>query len=228
MRYHCATSALHAFLRAWKTLSDAAGESQSRLACVADLAQFRPDISSRSGCRREAKPTQAPGSGCRSAGRVSGASRGYGKIVHGGRLAQLVARFLHTEEVIGSSPVSPTRRFPLSWATLAVNVSLRSTGARPIPDPTKERRDAKSRQPAHAARADPPRFQEAIQFGGAHSQADRGPAPRSREHRSPTTIRARPRRDPEHQGGLAGVRDRTARHRHPPPCAVPARRGVRL
>jgi hypothetical protein len=25
-----------------------------------------------------------------------------------GRLAQLVARFLHTEEVIGSSPVSPT------------------------------------------------------------------------------------------------------------------------
>ena len=31
-----------------------------------------------------------------------------------GRLAQLVARFLHTEEVIGSSPVSPTTlpRFP--------------------------------------------------------------------------------------------------------------------
>ncbi len=28
-----------------------------------------------------------------------------------GRLAQLVARFLHTEEVIGSSPVSPTRAF---------------------------------------------------------------------------------------------------------------------
>lgn len=27
-----------------------------------------------------------------------------------GRLAQLVARFLHTEEVIGSSPVSPTDR----------------------------------------------------------------------------------------------------------------------
>jgi hypothetical protein len=30
-----------------------------------------------------------------------------------GRLAQLVARFLHTEEVIGSSPVSPTRKAPV-------------------------------------------------------------------------------------------------------------------
>lgn len=29
-----------------------------------------------------------------------------------GRLAQLVARFLHTEEVIGSSPVSPTMKTP--------------------------------------------------------------------------------------------------------------------
>src|SRR6218665_1867537 len=31
---------------------------------------------------------------------------------HHGRLAQLVARFLHTEEVIGSSPVSPTAANP--------------------------------------------------------------------------------------------------------------------
>ena len=29
-----------------------------------------------------------------------------------GRLAQLVARFLHTEEVVGSSPASPTMRTP--------------------------------------------------------------------------------------------------------------------
>ena len=29
-----------------------------------------------------------------------------------GRLAQLVARFVHTEEVIGSSPVSPTQEKP--------------------------------------------------------------------------------------------------------------------
>ena len=32
-----------------------------------------------------------------------------------GRLAQLVARFLHTEEVIGSSPVSPTVKYKHSW-----------------------------------------------------------------------------------------------------------------
>ena len=32
-----------------------------------------------------------------------------GRHVRHGRLAQLVARFLHTEEVIGSSPVSPTQ-----------------------------------------------------------------------------------------------------------------------
>ncbi len=93
MRYHCATSALHAFLRAWKTLSDAAGESQSRLECVAEPRPFR----SHSGA---------------AGGRVSEQARGYGRIVHGGRLAQLVARFLHTEEVIGSSPVSPTTRSP--------------------------------------------------------------------------------------------------------------------
>ena len=31
-----------------------------------------------------------------------------GKIVQSGRLAQLVARFVHTEEVVGSSPASPT------------------------------------------------------------------------------------------------------------------------
>ena len=30
-------------------------------------------------------------------------------------MAQLVARFLHTEEVIGSSPVSPTTPLPLRW-----------------------------------------------------------------------------------------------------------------
>jgi NAD(P)-dependent dehydrogenase (short-subunit alcohol dehydrogenase family) len=42
------------------------------------------------------------------ANRVTAVSRSYGKIEASGRLAQLVARFLHTEEVIGSSPVSPT------------------------------------------------------------------------------------------------------------------------
>lgn len=31
-------------------------------------------------------------------------------LVHG-RLAQLVARFLHTEEAVGSSPASPTKKF---------------------------------------------------------------------------------------------------------------------
>ena len=39
---------------------------------------------------------------------VTTVSRSYGRIGAVGRLAQLVARFLHTEEVIGSSPVSPT------------------------------------------------------------------------------------------------------------------------
>ena len=34
-----------------------------------------------------------------------------------GRLAQLVARFLHTEEVIGSSPVSPTQSVLREHAT---------------------------------------------------------------------------------------------------------------
>ncbi|CAD5998677.1 protein of unknown function [Agreia sp. COWG] len=34
-----------------------------------------------------------------------------------GRLAQLVARFVHTEEVIGSSPVSPTHEKPRSAHT---------------------------------------------------------------------------------------------------------------
>src|SRR5690554_3674855 len=33
-------------------------------------------------------------------------------MVPRGRLAQLVARFVHTEEVIGSSPVSPTAKPP--------------------------------------------------------------------------------------------------------------------
>src|SRR5690606_10762519 len=39
-----------------------------------------------------------------------------------GRLAQLVARFLHTEEVVGSSPASPTkqkaRKTNVFWALL--------------------------------------------------------------------------------------------------------------
>jgi MFS family permease len=42
-----------------------------------------------------------------------GGSRTYGRIITHGRLAQLVARFLHTEEVIGSSPVSPTLSTPV-------------------------------------------------------------------------------------------------------------------
>ena len=46
-----------------------------------------------------------------------------GKVVESrsghGRLAQLVARFLHTEEVIGSSPVSPTTT-PVSYTHLTL------------------------------------------------------------------------------------------------------------
>lgn len=79
MRYHCATSALPALLRALMTLSQRCEMSQSGYlgACHA------------SNHRRNRPPR-------------------YGKIIEHGRLAQLVARFLHTEEVIGSSPVSPT------------------------------------------------------------------------------------------------------------------------
>ena len=52
-----------------------------------------------------------------------------------GRLAQLVARFLHTEEVVGSSPASPTEKTPvhagvflcpLTAAHAAVSVQLRA------------------------------------------------------------------------------------------------------
>ena len=42
-----------------------------------------------------------------------------------GRLAQLVARFLHTEEVIGSSPVSPTDLNPIVFSIAHAMAKLR-------------------------------------------------------------------------------------------------------
>ena len=45
-----------------------------------------------------------------------------------GRLAQLVARFLHTEEVVGSSPASPTMKPPLRRGFS----SVRDTGIEPV------------------------------------------------------------------------------------------------
>ena len=53
--------------------------------------------------------------------------RSYDKIGAVGRLAQLVARFLHTEEVIGSSPVSPTMTMQ-STPSESVVVTGASTG----------------------------------------------------------------------------------------------------
>src|SRR4051794_21653357 len=84
MRYHCATSAFHA-------------RSHGRLTTLTDpLPRHQTE-------RRVLQSWRVPS--------AKGAERSprCGKIGSRGRLAQLVARFLHTEEVIGSSPVSPTR-----------------------------------------------------------------------------------------------------------------------
>jgi hypothetical protein len=87
MRYHCATSAT---ARISACFEDSSGTSA--------LIQTER---SRRGTRAAVRAGTPVWASIRSRGGTV-----FGRL---GRLAQLVARFLHTEEVIGSSPVSPTR-----------------------------------------------------------------------------------------------------------------------
>lgn len=60
---------------------------------------------------------------------VTGVARNLWQDYGRGRLAQLVARFLHTEEVIGSSPVSPTYEFSFACLLLVINARGTHTSA---------------------------------------------------------------------------------------------------
>ena len=119
MRYHCATSALPvflpalllAFLRALKTLLDVSPRKQiESLRCHFRLFE-----------KRMPRPV-----GAQHLSQSANIRPRYELFASSyGRLAQLVARFLHTEEVIGSSPVSPTIKGPRISAGLSLLVIQR-------------------------------------------------------------------------------------------------------
>ena len=81
MRYHCATSACTSF--------NVQVHFSLRTSAMQNYRESWGDAQSPASCHKNVRQT-------------------FGYCGGDGRLAQLVARFLHTEEVIGSSPVSPT------------------------------------------------------------------------------------------------------------------------
>ena len=132
MRYHCATSAFCFPLPGRiETLAHIFADGQTGTLVVADAP----------------RPRRKPLRLC-------------GKMVSHGRLAQLVARFLHTEEVISSSLVSPTTTYSL---TRSIGLPRRAGAANCSPPrpQTSRRRDTEGRYPlARVAPRNPPKGME--------------------------------------------------------------------
>ena len=108
MRYHCATSAFARISACGRDTTRFFSRSPNRVTQSREFtgcAACQPRRGEFSASKRRVRSTPP---------------RPLVSITAPGRLAQLVARFLHTEEVIGSSPVSPTERAPQNTAGLFV------------------------------------------------------------------------------------------------------------